>query len=1244
MNAEKVLKKTSSPKNNRKIFFAATKKLTQKLNIPNKIAPKPSPTQKPPEKEKIEKEKVSPKIALKKPIREIKSAAKRFKKHKDKETVSAETKSAGILAPEIANRTLANKNQVDVMHAQTVNSNPDPKKFEKEKFKKTIKDQINTTAKNKAEAKKIKNSGVDEGVTNTIGKSLSEEKEKVGGKVEEATVPVGESPKLSSSEATNEQPLTLKPNVPEVKTLTSQKKNLAPEPKPKAETDFTKDTKVLDDDYKQNNLSQEKLQNSNEPTFIAADNQKKDSEEKAQELTNQQRSDEAKKIASTRNLSSKAMNGVYDGMLTKNSSINNGSLKTQKDKSAEEKAIRLKVSTELDKIFNRTNEKVLSYFQAIDDYINGDFTLMINMGLNKFSGRVADLLDDNTGILNNIGAALTGDELLSEGKIFDIARKEFINDMDAPINQLVNTVDLYMNLTLSAINTGNQQKDAFWNSQDANTQKIAGDIKTDSDTKFADLESSVEAKENAIIDTVTEKFSDALNDLDERFEKAKIENMSWLDRAIAAVKAVINTIIELKNSIKAIAKKAAIYAEQIIDDPITFFGNLADAVGQGFTNFKNNIDKHLIKGVLDWLTGSMAGSEIILPKEFNLEGITSLVLQILGISIKKIKEIVIGIIGEERFAFIEKGVDNAISAGNKILNIFKILNEQGLAGLWEFIKDEFGNLKEMLIESVKTFVIETITTKALEFLLSLLIPAAGFIKAAQLLIKFVITLFQKAGQILKIIDGIIDSFGDILNKNLGAASKKVESVFGGFISLAISFLAAVLGLNGIVDKVKKFIQNKIRPLVDKALNKIAQKIKTIADKIGLLKLIDKSIVAVDKGKAWVEDKKKKATDTAKKYGEKILNWLGIRKEFKAVDGNIHTLFFEGSGKKPDFMIASDKMTFELFINKITVDAEKKEARAISDKINAILNDDVSTENDEKKRNSKIKENQNKINSYLDRIAKIAAKYFKFSELPVSKIHFDSYSVGGGVMGKKMLAFPLTSNHAEGSESTSDKSNPAYNKIEKRGYQNGSFYVKGHLLNNNLGGPGSWINYTPLPGANFNTKIHYQKYEKPLKAAVDKQEIFYYKVDSIYGRSKPAPKNTDSAIVSEIKDGEVSVPTAINIEIFKYDFNADSQNFEKSKSQPNFAGKKSESIALDDSEYYAKGASTGVVAKVYSLKGKSFSQLISDGVDLDIAKKILDRQDKSLSITDYFNQIGVSKEILLNLIKRKDNAYTDISQN
>jgi hypothetical protein len=1237
MKAESTAKRTV-PKKVKMPFFSKKKKVSTKLSSIKDQAIKPKTikevVKKQAEKKTNDKTLNKGQLAsLNKPIKEIKSAKEKYKSHKEPSHVAKEKFGAALLPVSEADQMMANKGQTNLMGSK----NKDEFN-KKDSFKNKLQNQINQTIESKAQAKSVATEGVGQSTTTEIATSITNEKDKAGGEIDAATKEPGDVPKLEQS--VSETPGTLSGITQQSKTVTQFNTELTPQKKSPEETDFTKETKTLDDQYSQNNLSKDKLQNSDEPSFVNADNQKSDSQEKAKELTNQYRTSQDQKIASTKSSNSKAINGVYQSMLLENNKINGDNATLQQTATKAESKTRKDVRMKIDGIYATTNTKVLECFKAIDDSV-ATFSNLLTLCLNLFSASVARLLDENTGIFNNVVAFVSNDDLMSEVQIFNQAKKEFISNMEMPISFLSNAVDTNLTTAVTEIAKGNKEVNSLWETLPKKDQEETGDLFETSKTQFAELERSVESKEEAVIENVTEKFSAALDDLNARFDKAKEENKSWLDRAIDAVKAVINTIIELKNAIKAIAKKAAAYADRIIDDPITFFGNLSDSVGQGFKNFRDRIDKHLIKGVLEWLTGSMAGTDIQLPKELNFEGITSLVLQILGFTIKKIKELIIGIIGQERFDFIEKGVDETLAAGNKILNIFKILNEKGVAGLWEFIVEEFKDLKETLIENVKNFVIETITKKAIETLLLLLIPGAGFIKAAQLLIKFVITLFQKAAQIVKIIDGIIDTFGDILNNNLSAATEKVENVFGKFISLAISFLAAVLGIDGIVGKVQKFIQQKIKPRIDKILDNIAQKIKQVVTKMGLTKIIDKSIAVTQKGKAYVEEKKQKAIETGKKIGEKILNFLGIKKKFKAVDGLEHTLFFEGTAKNPKFMIASDKMTFEKFIEKITDPAEKKTVANWSVEVNEILNDDVSSITDVSKREAKIKENEKNINSYLDKISKIAAKYFDFSVLPVSHIQFESASIGGGVMGKKMTAFPLTSNHPGGTESVEDTSNPAYNRVQMRGYGKGSFYVKGHLLNNNLGGPGSWINYTPFPGALFNTSVHYQKYEDPLKKAIKNQEIFYYKVEAIYGRNKGTPSPNDTPTVAEIKEAEVSVPKAITIDIAKHDYNVDTKSYEKSKTQPNFAGSISEIISIEGDGYYAKG--NGLPTKIFSFKNKTATMLTAAGIDLVVATKIIERQTKNQIITDYEKQVGATKENILAAIKVKDPTYTDISQ-
>ncbi len=1226
MGGETKIKKNTIPKKV-KPFFGPKKKLDVKINKTAKRGKTLAvPLKKVLKKEKTEAKKIEI-ASLKNPIKEIQGTSKKHQKHKTSDLVLKEAQDSAILTSKKANETVANRSHVEVMDAQT----KDTKAFDKEGFRKKLKEQIDETIKSKAEAQKIGKDGVSEDVTKGISDTVGDEKAKAGGKVEASSIMPPAVPQTPLDEATTQEPQKFNLVAPEAKTLTAQKADLAPVKHPDEETDFTKETKVLDDDYKQNNLSQDKLQNSNEPRFIAADNQKQDSETKAQELTDQTRANEKKKINGTRWSNTKSINDGYNVMLQKQDATNKGRFDQQTQKSKEENKIRTDVHKQLTAFFNAANSTVLKCFESIDNYIEKIFGLSITKNLDVFSQRVAKLLDDNDG-WEWVGKKLTGSHVQDETEIFDVAKKEFIEHMQKPLDDLVNHVDTKLSEANKAIKDSRKNADTFWSKQSDETKKIAGDIYDETNTKFEELESSVKDKEGSVIDTVTEKFSSALDELDERFEKAKIENMSWLDRAIAAVKSVINTIIDLKNAIQRLAQKAAKYAEAIIDDPITFFGNLADGVGQGFTNFKNNIDKHLIKGVLEWLTGSMAGGDIVLPKELNFEGITSLVLQILGITMKKIKDLVIGVIGKERFEFIEKGVDATMAAGNKILNIFKILNEKGLAGLWEFIKEEFDNLKEMLIENVKTFVVETIAMKAMEYLLSLLIPGAGFIRAAQLLIKFVVTLFQKAAQIVKILDGILDTFGDILNKNLGAVIAKVESVLSGFLSLAISFLAAVLGLDGIVGKVQKFIQQKIRPKIDQVLKNIANKIKKVVEKIGLTKLIDKSMKAVEKGKAWVDDKKKKAKDTAKKYGEKFLDILGIKKRFKGSDGNNHTLFFEGSHENPTLMVASEKMTYQKFLSEIVPDSNKDKYFAIdiAKKIDEIKGSKYTSSADDKSARKAEEEKREKVIKFqLDRLSQVTASFFGAME--VGDVKHNSSTRGGATIGESVEVKHLSKKgRADGIKGSQPKDAPntVWDVLKKRKKGNGTYYIRGHLLNDNISGPGTWDNMAPIPGS-FNTGEMEPAIESQAKKAVQSGGTIDFNLSFNFGRAKSVIKPDDSAEVQQIKNAEEHVPLSLTASLsVKLSEN----------SKPIYTGK-SMPITIDTNYEADK------IEKSYILDNKSFHEHVKNGIPIQFATRLFDHfsSAKKTKINNYIGQIGCEKEDLLRYVQAKDPSYTQVEQ-
>lgn len=1036
----------------------------------------------------------------------IKKSATKLKAHKTSEEAVKETQKASILPAKDTNATAAIRNQVEVMNAQ------EKAPFGKTLFKEKLRKSINDSIKSKKDAEKIKEEGVSKTFTNDLAENLSSEKEKSGGGIEKASL---EAPQTPGNELTITEPKEL----PEVNILgheTLSKENpLTPEKRSPDDTNLDKEADSIDEVMDQNKVSNEQLEKSNEPKFVSTLKDKKQAQTKARNFSKEFRPVEAKIIQGTQKENNNIITHLLGGMHTAHSLTMSKTFKEQNKKKQEEALIRKTVSTKLYSIYSETKKEVNLCFAKIDNYVNYIFDLEITRFSNKFSSRVADLLDENTGFLNEFGSFVSGNELLDEVQIFEIAKKEFIDDMEAPIEHVSSFIEQMLENANTAIKKGEAEKTTFWNSQSTEVRRIAGDIYISVDEKFKDLEQSVKDKEGALIDKITEKFTKALDDLNERYEKAKEENKSWLDRAIDGVKAVIKTIIELKEAIQKMAQKATKYADRIIDDPSGFFGNLADGVGQGFNNFKKNINKHLIVGVLSWLTGSMGGLGIVLPKELNVEGITSLILQILGISIQKIKELVITIIGRKRFEFIEKGVEIGVAAGNKVLNIFKILNEKGLPGLWEFIKDEFSNLKEMLIETVKSFVIEAITKKALEILLSMLIPAAGFIKAVQTLIRFVITLFQKAEQIVKIIDGIIDTFGEILNKNISKVAAMVEGVLGGFISLAISFLAAVLGLDGIATKVQKFIKDKIQPKIDKILKNIAAKIKTVIEKIGLDKLIDKSMVAVEKGKAWVEDKKKKAVETGKASLGKLAEWLGIKKTYKSKDGNKHTLSFDEVNRKPVLMRSSVKISFDSYIanvkNRVLDYNTKNPKEAI---------DFTGIESQYKLVRNEMSDysnfNKNDVSAKMDKLANLLSQLpdeladanvffpnhtIKLSPPFETKYNGNNKSIDGNKIDVKNLSLKLGSLKGSPGKYTSKLFDHIHGKVSKSGQ-----LIKGHLLNHYLGGSGDMAeNIMPI-AKNTNDAME-RSSDNVVKERLAKEKlltgcVFDYAVGVKYEKSNP----------------------------------------------------------------------------------------------------------------------------------------------
>ncbi|MFZ1283242.1 MAG: hypothetical protein WAQ75_03860, partial [Propionicimonas sp.] len=163
-------------------------------------------------------------------------------------------------------------------------------------------------------------------------------------------------------------------------------------------------------------------------------------------------------------------------------------------------------------------------------------------------------------------------------------------------------------------------------------------------------------------------------------------------------------------------------------------------------------------------------------------------------------------IGETAMTAVEKGVE-----------IFQIVREQGVGGLWQLLLDKLGDIKEMILEQVKDFVVTKIITAGITWLIGLLNPAAAFIKACKLIYDIVMFFVNNAARIMKFVNTVIDSVSDIVHGNIGGVVAKIESVLGQMVPILIGFLASAIGLGGIGEKIREIISTLQKP-VTKAID------------------------------------------------------------------------------------------------------------------------------------------------------------------------------------------------------------------------------------------------------------------------------------------------------------------------------------------------------------------------------------------------------------------------------------------
>lgn len=721
----------------------------------------------------------------------------------------------------------AQDNQVGEMESQP------PGTFDAAAFKaklmERIKQEAPDTQEKAAEFKKNNQLGT---VKNELSNQVKEEKKDAAGPVEEKTK---EAPSTSGIKA--KEVRALPKASPGRRPAPIGAAAAAPKPKTDSEavTPFRENSREVDQQMANADVTEDQLRNSDEPSFTKALDTKKEAQKDAAERPQQYRQQEQGVLKQaqadaekTSDQKTTEMHSEREKLLAQVFGIQ-GTTKTTDEGERKQVAEQIagyyeKTKSDVEKILSDLSTWVENEFDQAATKAQKSFEDYVDKQMRDYKDRRYSGLDGPILWVRDRFRSLP-DEV---NRFYEQGRDQYIADVDNALTGIANHVALELNRAKQRITQGKQDIQKYVSTLPASLRKVGQEAAGQIAGKFDELEQSVDNKQDELIDTLAQKYSEKLQAVDARIEEMKQANRGLIDKALDAIGSVIRTIIELKDLLLGVLARAASVIGSILSSPGKFFGNLVASLKQGFNGFVANIGKHLQDGLLEWLTGTMSASGIKLPKSLDMAGIFDLVLQVLGLTYDQIRAQVVKALGPRG--------EEIVGGLEKTWDVFKKIQSEGLAGLWELVKDQVGDLKVMVMDQIERLIQEEIVKAGINWLLSLVGgPLTGLIKIAQTIVKLVSWFLNNAGRIAALINAILDSMASIASGDIGGAAKMVEDALAKGLSLAISFLASLLNLGDIPKRVQKVIAAVRRP-INKAIEWVVKKAVGLArGAMGMLK-------------------------------------------------------------------------------------------------------------------------------------------------------------------------------------------------------------------------------------------------------------------------------------------------------------------------------------------------------------------------------------------------------------------------
>ncbi len=464
----------------------------------------------------------------------------------------------------------------------------------------------------------------------------------------------------------------------------------------------------------------------------------------------------------------------------------------------------------------RLDEEVATVFDAgvnaalaaMKNYVEERITrYKIDRYLLRLGGSILWIRDQFMGLPSEVNA------------YYEEGRRIFSGAMNTVIVRVADLVESRLAEAKKIVAAGQAEIRSFVASQPKELQAFAQDAERSVSSQFDELRSSIDAKKNQLAQALAQKYKEAFDKANEELKKIQDENKGLVQAFVEKLVAIIKILAEFKDKLMSLLRKGWDTIKLILAAPIAFLGNLITAIKGGIEAFVKNLPAHLERGFMKWLFGSLATAGIEIPADLTLPSILKLVLAVLGLTPDRIRAKAVKLLGPTAVAVIEK-----------LLEYAKALISGGPAALWEMVKEDLSTLKQMVIDAIKSWLVETVIKQAVMKLVSMFNPAGAIIQALIAIYNTVMFLIENAAKLVAFVEAIVNSIAAIAKGVISGAISWIETALGNMIPLLIGFLARLIGLGGISDKIKEIIK-KVQGVVDRAIDKAIAKIIAVVKKL-----------------------------------------------------------------------------------------------------------------------------------------------------------------------------------------------------------------------------------------------------------------------------------------------------------------------------------------------------------------------------------------------------------------------------